>query len=147
MLVNGQRIGNDAHLVHMDTKVAMSMLASSTSESFPAYPWPASPDWSQGAFLYHPIDMLVNVQSMRKAQHLIHMDTKVAMSMLASSTRPGPCPTRLSTLLASVLAMLCLLRAPAIAKPPSSSMITCTQGLILVQKVGNLAMIACSGHL
>ena len=50
---------------------------------------------------------------------------KVAMSMLANSTTPGRCPTRLSTLLASVLAMLCLLSAPAMAKPPSSSMITC----------------------
>lgn len=55
----------------------------------------------------------------------MNMLRKVATSMLARSTQWGCRPTRLKMAVAMDLAMKCLLRAPAIAKPPSRSMTTC----------------------
>ena len=51
---------------------------------------------------------------------------KVATSMFASSTQCGCRPTLLRIAVAIDLAMKCLLRAPAMAKPPNSNMMTCS---------------------
>eukprot|EP00955_Chlamydomonas_euryale_P020331 215600-Chlamydomonas_euryale.AAC.2 len=58
----------------------------------------------------------------------IHIDANVATNMDASSTSRGRRPTRESTAMASCLAMKCLDSAPAMAKPPSSSMMVWGQG-------------------
>ena len=55
----------------------------------------------------------------------MNMLRKVATSMLARSTQCGCRPTRLRMAVAMDLAMKCLLSAPAMANPPSRSMITC----------------------
>ena len=54
----------------------------------------------------------------------MNMDAKVATNMAARMTFWGLRPTRDITEMASCLAMKCLLRAAAMAKPPSKSMIT-----------------------
>ena len=55
----------------------------------------------------------------------MNMLRKVATSMLANSTQCGRLLTRLRIAVAIDLAMKCLLRAPAIAKPPNNNMMTC----------------------
>lgn len=64
-------------------------------------------------------------QSTGAATLEMNMLRNVATSMLASNTQWGFLPTRLRIAVAMDFAMKCLLRAPAIAKPPSNSMMTC----------------------
>ena len=55
----------------------------------------------------------------------MNMLRKVATIMLASNTQWGFLPSLLWIAVAMDYAMKCLLRAPAMAKPPSRSMVTC----------------------
>jgi len=56
----------------------------------------------------------------------MNMLRKVATSIFASNTQCGCRPTLLRIAVAIDLAMKCLLRAPAIAKPPNSNIMTCS---------------------
>ena len=66
---------------------------------------------------------------------VIHMDANVATNMLASSTACGLALTLPSTHTATRLAMKCFVKALAIAKPPSSSIIVCASEQVIVRSL------------